>query len=171
LDIEIPNSKHAFTAEFVKTGDHKETMSAVGTLTLYIEIKQVDRFTIITQPGFFCPVGDGLCVGRDSVSPASQDYTAPFRFNGGIIEKFIIDVSGDHFIDHEKGVLAYLMQLPDMYRKAQDPSIATNKFRHVREGECWNVLKYLIQEIPGKNDPHIRVLVGFMGSGWGKLGG
>ena len=67
-DIEIPSGKHAFTAEFVKTGDHKETMSAVGTLTLYIDMKQVGQSTIMTQPGFFCPVGDGLCVGRDSAS-------------------------------------------------------------------------------------------------------
>ena len=42
-DIEIPSGKHAFTAEFVKTGDHKETMSAVGTLTLYIDMKQVGQ--------------------------------------------------------------------------------------------------------------------------------
>jgi hypothetical protein len=31
-----------------------------------------------------------------------------------------------------------LMQLPEMYRKAQDLAIATNKFRHIREGECRN---------------------------------
>jgi hypothetical protein len=32
-------------------------------------------------------------------------------------------------------------------------------------------LKPCFSDIPGKNDPHIGVLAGFMGSGWGKLGG
>jgi hypothetical protein len=109
-DIDIPTGKHAFTAEFVKTGDHKETMSAMGTLTLYIDTKQVGQATIMTQPGFFCPVGDGLCVGRDSASPVSPDYAAPFRFTGGTIEKVIVDVSGEHYVDHEKEVAAWLMR-------------------------------------------------------------
>ena len=106
-DIEISPGKHTFTAEFVKTGDHKETMSVMGTLTLYIDMKQVGR---TTQPGFFCAVGDGLCVGRDSGSPVSPDYAAPFRFTGGTIEKVIVDVSGEHYVDYEKEVAAWLMR-------------------------------------------------------------
>ena len=50
-EIEISTGKHAFTAEFVKTGDDQETMSAVGTLTLYIDTKPVGQATIMTQPG------------------------------------------------------------------------------------------------------------------------
>jgi arylsulfatase A-like enzyme len=107
---EISTGKHAFTAEFVKTGDDKETMSAIGTLTLYIDMKKVGESTIMTQPGFFCAVGDGLCVGRDSASPVSPDYRAPFRFTGGTIEKVIVDVSGEHYMDHEKEVAAWLMR-------------------------------------------------------------
>ena len=62
----------------------------------------------MTQPGHFSLCGDGLCVGRDSGSPVASDYTAPFPFAGGTIERVVIDVSGDHYVDHEKEVLAYL---------------------------------------------------------------
>lgn len=37
---------------------------ATGTLTLYIDQAAVGSGDIITQPGFFCVVGDGICVGR-----------------------------------------------------------------------------------------------------------
>ncbi len=108
--IDIPTGKHLFTAEFVKTRDDKETLSATGTLTLYIDMKKVGEATIMTQPGFFCAVGDGLCVGRDSASPVSPDYAAPFRFTGGTIERVIVDVSGESYVDHEKEVMAWLMR-------------------------------------------------------------
>jgi hypothetical protein len=109
-DIDISTGKHTFTAEFVKTGDHKETMSALGTLTLFVDMKKVGQADIMTQPGFFCAVGDGLCVGRDSASPVSPDYRSPFRFTGGTIEQVIVDVSGEHYVDHEKEVAAWLMR-------------------------------------------------------------
>jgi arylsulfatase A-like enzyme len=109
-DIETPLGKHVFTAEFVKTGDDNSTMSAIGTLTLYVDMKPVGTATIMTQPGYFAAVGDGLCVGRDSASPVSPDYRAPFRFTGGSIERVVVDVSGDHYVDHEKEVAAWLMR-------------------------------------------------------------
>ena len=53
--------------------------------------------------------GDGLCVGRrDSGSAVTADYTAPFPFVGGTIEGVVVDVTGDHYVDHEKEVLAYI---------------------------------------------------------------
>jgi hypothetical protein len=99
--------KHVFTAEFQKTGD-EETGSAVGTLTLYIDDDEVGSAEIATQPGFFALTGDGLSVGRDSASPVSADYEAPYPFTGGMIDRVVVDVSGDHYVDHEKEVLAYL---------------------------------------------------------------
>jgi arylsulfatase A-like enzyme len=109
-DIETPLGKHVFTAEFVKTGDDNATMSSIGTLTLYVDMKPVGTATIMTQPGYFAAVGDGLCVGRDSASPVSPDYRAPFRFTGGTIERVVVDVSGEHYVDHEKEVAAWLMR-------------------------------------------------------------
>jgi arylsulfatase len=54
-------------------------------------------YDIVTQPGNFCLVGDGICVGRDSASPVIPDYAArsTFTFTGGTIEKVIVDVTGD----------------------------------------------------------------------------
>jgi hypothetical protein len=83
-------------------------MSAVGKLTLYVDTKPVGDGEIATQPGMFSLVGDGLCVGRDSGSAVTPDYTAPFAFRGGTIERVVIDVSGEHYVDHEKEVLAYI---------------------------------------------------------------
>ncbi len=68
---------------------------------------QVGSGTIVTQPGYFCLVGDGICVGRDSASPVTPAYTSPFRFTGGTIDKVVVDVSGDGFVDHEAQVRAW----------------------------------------------------------------
>ena len=62
----------------------------------------------MTQPGMFALAGDGLAVGRDSGSPVTHAYTPPFAFRGGTIERVVVDVSGDHFVDHEKEVVAWL---------------------------------------------------------------
>ncbi len=107
-DVEVSTGKHVVTAEFQKTGDDASTGSATGTLTLYVDDQEVGAGEIMTQPGMFALTGDGLCVGRDSASPVSADYRSPFPFTGGTIDRVVIDVSGDHYVDHEKEVLAYL---------------------------------------------------------------
>ncbi len=103
----VPVGTHVLTAAFEKTGDEEETFSAVGTLTLYVDTEAVADAQIVTQPGTFSLSGDGLCVGRDSGS-AVADYPSPFSFVGGAIDRVIVDVSGDHYVDHEKQVLAYI---------------------------------------------------------------
>jgi arylsulfatase A-like enzyme len=104
----IPTGHHVLSAEFDKTGDDPDTYSATGTLTLYVDTEAVAAGEIMTQPGNFSLVGDGICVGRDSGSAVTADYIAPFAFAGGAIERVIVDVSGEHYVDHEKEVLAYL---------------------------------------------------------------
>ncbi len=106
-DGEITTGEHVFSAEFEKTGDEPNG-SAIGTLTLYIDTEPVATGEIVTQPGFFALVGDGICVGRDSGSPVSPEYSSPFPFTGGTIDRVVVDVSGDQYVDHEKEVLAYL---------------------------------------------------------------
>jgi arylsulfatase len=107
-DAELEPGKHVLSAAFEKTGDEQPSMSAVGTLTLYVDDAEVGSAEITTQPGMFSLVGDGLCVGRDSASPVSPDYAAPFAFTGGTIDRVVVDVSGEHYVDHEKEVLAYI---------------------------------------------------------------
>jgi arylsulfatase A-like enzyme len=104
----LPTGKRVVTAEFSKTGDEPETGSATGTLTLYVDTEAVADGEIVTQPGNFSLTGDGLTIGRDSGSPVTADYSAPFAFAGGTIERVIVDVSGEQYVDHEKEVLAYI---------------------------------------------------------------
>nr|WP_281171022.1 arylsulfatase [Glycomyces tenuis] len=107
-DCPVPTGKHVFSAEFAKSGDDADTHSVTGTLTLYIDDEAVGTGSIMTQPGMFSLAGDGLSIGRDSGSPVSPDYRPPNGFTGGTIDRVIVDVAGDPFIDHEKEVLAYL---------------------------------------------------------------
>ena len=107
-DADVPSGSHVVTAEFHKTGDDEKTMSATGTLTLYIDTDAVGSSELMTQPGMFGLSGSGASVGRGNGSSVSSDYEGPFHFVGGTIERVVIDVSGDHYVDHEKEVLAYL---------------------------------------------------------------
>jgi arylsulfatase len=103
----ITTGRHVFTAEFSRTGNDA-TGSATGTLKLYVDTDLVGQADIVTQPGFFSLTGDGLSIGRDSASPVSRDYSSPFAFVGGTIERVIVDVSGEAYVDHEKEVLAWV---------------------------------------------------------------
>ena len=82
-----------------------------GTATLYIDDEAVGSGEIVTQPGNFCLIGDGICVGRDSASPVTPDYgdRGTFTFTGGTIDKVVVDVTGDRYVDHEAQVRAWLL--------------------------------------------------------------
>ena len=71
---------------------------------------KVGEGQIVTQPGYFCLAGDGISVGRDSASAVSLEYDAPFPFTGGAIEKVVVDVSGEHYVDHEARVIGWFMK-------------------------------------------------------------
>ena len=108
-DAELSPGSHVCTAEFALKGKNEDPAMPgfAGTLTLYVDDEEVGSGEIVTQPGAFCLVGDGICVGRDSASPVTPDYTAPFRFTGGTIEKAVVDVSGKRYVDHEAEVRAW----------------------------------------------------------------
>lgn len=110
-DRDMTPGPHVCTAEFVLQG--KNTDPAMpgfkGTATLYVDDRKVAAGEIVTQPGVFCLVGDGICVGRDSASPVTPDYTSPFAFTGGTIDRVVIDVSGERYIDHEARVRGWFM--------------------------------------------------------------
>lgn len=103
----VPVGTHVLTAEFAKTGSEPDTNSAVGKLTLYVDSQAVGDDDIATQPGTFSLGGAGLCVGRNTGS-AVADYTPPFSFAGGTIDRVVIDVSGEPYVDHEKEIMAYI---------------------------------------------------------------
>ncbi|WP_261719087.1 arylsulfatase [Streptomyces sp. FZ201] len=110
-DRELPQGKHVLTAEFTARGrsTDPEMPGAEGTLTLYVDDQEVGHDDLITQPGNFCVVGDGICVGRDDASPVTPDYDGPFPFTGGTIDKVVVDVSGEPYIDHEAQVRGWFM--------------------------------------------------------------
>ena len=107
---EITPGAHVFTAEFTAKGQNPDPAmpGARGDLVLYIDQEKVGGGEIVTQPGYFCVVGDGITVGRDDASPITPAYRAPFRFTGGTIDKVVVDVSGERYIDHEAQVRAWL---------------------------------------------------------------
>ena len=85
-------------------------MPTTGTLSLFIDDEEVGEGQIVTQPGNFSLVGEGLNVGRDPASPVTGDYagTSPFAFTGGTIKEAIVDVSGEHYVDLELEALAMM---------------------------------------------------------------
>jgi hypothetical protein len=104
---EIPTGRALLSAAFVKEGD---AMPTTGTLSLFINDEKVGEGRIMTQPGNFSLVGEGLNVGKDPGEPVTADYpgTHPFPFTGGTIKKAIVDVSGEPFIDLEKEAIAMM---------------------------------------------------------------
>lgn len=100
---------HVCAAEFAAAGPSTDPAmpGTRGTLTLYVDDRAVGSGDIVTQPGYFCLTGDGICVGRDSASAVTPEYQAPFPFEGGRIDKVVVDVSGDGYVDHEARVRAW----------------------------------------------------------------
>jgi arylsulfatase len=104
---EIPTGQAILGASFVREGD---TMPAAGTLSLFIDDEKVGGGQIITQPGNFSLVGEGLNIGKDPASPVTDDYPGerPYAFTGGTIKEAIVDVSGEHYVDLELEALAMM---------------------------------------------------------------
>ena len=102
---------HVCVAEFVATGKSEDPHmpGAHGTLTLYVDDEAVATGEITTQPGYFCVTGDGISVGRDSGSAVTPEYVAPFDFTGGTIDRVVVDLSGDRYVDHEAQVRGWFL--------------------------------------------------------------
>jgi hypothetical protein len=54
------------------------------------------------HPGTFGLAGASLSVGRNTGSPVSRAYKAPFAFTGGTIAQVNVDVSGKPYADLER---------------------------------------------------------------------
>src|SRR4029453_2164168 len=104
---DVPTGNVILGASFVREGD---SMPTTGMLSLFIDDRKVGEGRIMTQPGNFSLVGEGLNVGIDPAEPVTSDYagTSPFAFSGGTIKRAIVDVSGDHFVDLELEALAMM---------------------------------------------------------------
>ena len=84
-------------------------MPTTGTLSLFVDDEKVGEGKIMTQPGNFSLVGEGLNVGRDPAEPVTCDYPGrSVAFSGGTIKQAIVDVSGEQYVDLEKEALALM---------------------------------------------------------------
>jgi arylsulfatase A-like enzyme len=103
----IPTGKHVLSAVFEREGT---SMPTVGTLALYIDDQKVGEGKIMTQPGNFSLVGEGLNVGKDPGEPVTDDYSGerPYAFTGGTIRDAMVDVSGEAYVDLEKEAVALM---------------------------------------------------------------
>lgn len=108
-DTPLQPGAHVCTAEFVADGPSQDPAmpGTAGTLTLYVDDHAVGSAALVTQPGAFCLTGDGICVGRDSASAVTPAYQAPYPFTGGVIDRVVVDVSGEPYLDHEAAVRAW----------------------------------------------------------------
>ena len=109
-DQELPTGEQLIlSAAFDKEGEDPPGVS-VGTLSLFHGDVKVGGGRIKTQPGKFSIGGEGLCVGRDSSDPVTDDYpgTAPHAFTGGTINRVAIDVSGEPYVDLEREAVAMM---------------------------------------------------------------
>jgi arylsulfatase len=104
---DVPIGQVVLSAAFVKESDGLPT---TGTLSLFINDEKVGEGQIMTQPGNFSLVGEGLNVGRDPGEPVTDDYsgTRPYAFTSGTIKEAIVDVSGEPFMDLEKEAIALM---------------------------------------------------------------
>jgi arylsulfatase len=102
---EIPTGKVILSAVFEREGD---AMPTTGTLSLFVGDEKVGEGRIMTQPGNFSLVGEGLNVGKDPGEAVTADYSGarPFSFTGGTIKEVLVDVSGEPFIDLEREAVA-----------------------------------------------------------------
>ena len=105
----VPKGPMTLSAVFEKTS---ETMPTTGTLSLYVDDRLVGSGVIRTQPGKFSLAGEGLCVGRDSGEPVTDDYTGqrPWETSGCTIARVIVDVSGQPYVDLEHEARAAFMR-------------------------------------------------------------
>jgi arylsulfatase A-like enzyme len=96
-------------ASFEKDGEDPPGV-ATGVLSLYYGDRKVGEGRIKTQPGKFSIAGEGLCVGRDSGEPVTDDFPGqrPWDFTGGTIHRVAVDVSGEPYVDLEREAAAML---------------------------------------------------------------
>jgi arylsulfatase A-like enzyme len=107
---DIPGGEdQILSASFDKDSEEQPGV-ATGILSLYYGDKKVGEGRIKTQPGKFSIAGEGLCVGRDSSEPITDDYpgAAPWPFTGGTIKKVIVNVSGKPYVDLEHEAIAMM---------------------------------------------------------------
>jgi arylsulfatase len=92
-DTEVPTGPAILGYQFEKTDEHQ------GVGRLFINGVKVGEGPIPrTVPVNYGP--EGLDIGRDSLTPVSEDYVCPFEFTG-ILRRVVVTVDGQPHLDPE----------------------------------------------------------------------
>jgi len=99
----VPVGKHTFGVAFTRTGTVEGSHTPLGDAALFIDDVEVAATSgVRIHPGTFGLAGATLSVGRNTGSPVSQAYKAPFAFAGGTIAQVNVDVSGQPYANVER---------------------------------------------------------------------
>ena len=75
--------KHTLSVHFTPTEKHLKPDYFMGDVTLSVDGKQVGELKGIKVAGQYSAVtGYGLLIGRNTGTPVSHEYKAPFAFTG-----------------------------------------------------------------------------------------
>ena len=115
-DADLPLGHCVVGLEFTKAGIRAINGSPApnqcfGSARLHINDKTVAELAELhTQVGKFALCGEGLNVGRDGSGAVTSDYPGPmpWSFTGGVIDRVIVDVSGDSYNDLELEVIGVM---------------------------------------------------------------
>jgi arylsulfatase len=105
----VPIGHHFLSMEFEPTGepDRKHGKGTPGLVKLLVDGEEVGRAHFpVTTPNRLGQ-GAAMQVGVDGGGSVTPEYKAPFRFTGEIV-RVIIDVSGEHVVDHEAEIRVIL---------------------------------------------------------------
>ena len=98
----VPAGPSVLAYQFEKTGEHQ------GTGRLFINGTQVGEAGIPrTVPVHFGP--EGLDIGRDTLTPVSEEYSCPFAFTG-VLKKVAVTVNGELHLDPEGDFKAAMVE-------------------------------------------------------------
>ena len=99
----VPVGKHTFGVAYARTGTVEGSHTPLGDAALYLDDAEVASLSgMRIHPGTFGLAGASLSIGRNTGSPVSRTYKAPFPFTGGTIAQVNVDVSGKRYVDLER---------------------------------------------------------------------
>jgi arylsulfatase len=88
----VPAGQHTLSVHFTPTEKYLKPDYSIGNVTMSVDGKPVAKLTGIKVAGQYSAVtGYGLLIGRNTGTPVSHEYKAPFAFTGEI-DKVTIDL-------------------------------------------------------------------------------
>jgi arylsulfatase len=99
----VPTGPCVLGVEFTK--ESQVPQATTGSLALYVNEDKVGELADVQiQNGKFSLSGEGLNIGRDGGAPVTADYPGerPWALVGGTIDRVVVDVSGEPYVDLEK---------------------------------------------------------------------